>query len=552
VALAPFVVSVRKHRQIEETIRRDARRLVLREAQIARLELDWIGIPEATSLPVPKDHPFARDLDLVGSHSLHRLVDTAVSVEGSRRLQDWLLDTEPVLARTEKRQELVRELVDLASFREELQLSATLAAAGPGEKWPGERLVDWLKGPIDTTPQRRLLTLLVPLSIINIVLAILNAVGLLPAVWLVSWILYGALSATQLRANRFLFHDAFYLRDGLMRLGAIFGYLERYDYSSKSLLGDLCMPFREPDKRPSQQLRMVIRTVSAIGMQKNPVLWFWLNALVPWDIFAAYQLNRSKAALAELLPLWLDIWYELEALNSMANFAYLNPGCSFPTIVAAAQTDRPRFLEAEAMGHPLIAAEERVLNDITMPMCGSIRIITGSNMAGKSTFLRTIGTNLALAYAGGPAIARSLSTPQFRLFTAIRVTDSVTDGFSYFYAEVRRLSTLLLKLKEEEELPLFFLIDEIFRGTNNRERLIGSRAYVRELANSNGSGIIATHDLELVSLESQITGVSNYHFRDNVQDGRMIFDYKLHHGPCPTTNALRIMRLAGLPVTPET
>jgi DNA mismatch repair ATPase MutS len=190
----------------------------------------------------------------------------------------------------------------------------------------------------------------------------------------------------------------------------------------------------------------------------------------------------------------------------------------------------------------------RVTNDYEVDEVGQMTIITGSNMAGKSTFLRTVGVNLALAYAGGPVVAGSLHTSLFRLFASIRVADSLTDGFSFFYAEVRQLAQLLSELQADEARPLFFLIDEIFRGTNNRERLIGSRAYIRALAAGRGTGLIATHDLELIHLAEENGKIHNAHFRDDVVDGRMVFDYKLHPGPCPTTNALKIMRLAGLPV----
>jgi DNA mismatch repair ATPase MutS len=159
---------------------------------------------------------------------------------------------------------------------------------------------------------------------------------------------------------------------------------------------------------------------------------------------------------------------------------------------------------------------------------------------------------MQLAWAGSVVAAERLSLIPFRLFTCIRVTDSVTDGISYFYAEVRRLKALLDALDGQvdasERLPLFFLIDEIFRGTNNRERLIGSRAYIQALIGRGGTGLVATHDLELVHLAEDNPAVRNYHFREQIVDGRMHFDYRLRPGPCPTTNALVIMRLAGLPV----
>jgi DNA mismatch repair ATPase MutS len=172
-------------------------------------------------------------------------------------------------------------------------------------------------------------------------------------------------------------------------------------------------------------------------------------------------------------------------------------------------------------------------------------------MAGKSTFLRTVGINLVLAFAGGPVNAAEFKTIPSRLYTCIKVSDSVTDGISYFYAEVKRLKALLCALETEDDLPLFFFIDEIFRGTNNRERLLGSQAYVQALAGKHGVGLISTHDLELARLADLMPQVKNYHFRDEVSAEQMSFDYTLRPGPCPTTNALKIMALEGLPLPQE-
>jgi DNA mismatch repair ATPase MutS len=170
-------------------------------------------------------------------------------------------------------------------------------------------------------------------------------------------------------------------------------------------------------------------------------------------------------------------------------------------------------------------------------------------MSGKSTFLRTTGVNLLLAFSGAPVNADEMRLVLLRLFTCIQVSDSLSDGFSYFYAEVRRLKSLLNLLEEAQTgVPVFYLIDEIFRGTNNRERRIGSQSFVRALARLPGSGVISTHDLELVKLADGNQRILNYHFRDDVLDGRMIFDYKLRPGPSPSTNALKIMKNEGLPV----
>jgi len=163
--------------------------------------------------------------------------------------------------------------------------------------------------------------------------------------------------------------------------------------------------------------------------------------------------------------------------------------------------------------------------------------------------LRTLGINLVLAYAGGPVSAAYFCAAVFRVFACIRVSDSLADGLSYFYAEVKRLKAILESVHLNQEAVHFVLIDEIFKGTNNRERRIGSQSYIRTLAELPVIGAVATHDLELIKLEQEIKAVANYHFREEIVDGRMVFDYRIHNGPCPTTNALRIMELEGLPVS---
>jgi DNA mismatch repair ATPase MutS len=280
-----------------------------------------------------------------------------------------------------------------------------------------------------------------------------------------------------------------------------------------------------------------------LGVRTNPLLSLIVHLIMPCDFFFTYRLEQVKKEIAHLLPRWLDAWHELEALNSLANFAYLNPHYVFPELTAEEDS-----FAARELGHPLLKPESKVCNDFALDRDHRIVILTGSNMAGKSTLLRTIGVNLSLAYAGAPVNAAHLQTSLFRLFTCIKVSDSVQDGLSYFYAEVKRLQALLGATKIADRLPVLFLIDEIFRGTNSRERLIGSRSYIRALSEGPSLGLIATHDLELIKLADEIGGVTNYHFREEVHDGRMVFDYRLRPGPCPTTNALKIMRLEGLPV----
>ena len=547
-AFAPFVVAVNYHRRIEDGLMRLTVWRDIKRTHIARITLDWEHIPETLPLPQQFAHPFALDIDLVGLHSVHRLLDTAVSNEGAQRLREWLINTDPQSEQIAQQQARIRELSRLRLFRDKLTLYASLVGGKDGNKWPGQKMLDWLNEENQAEQIRPLLIQLSILSMINIPLFVLNIVGVLDPWWIVPWLVYAILFVTRGgKVTETLFEDATFLEESLRTLNGVFQFLENGRYTHTPHLRELVAPFLDETERPSQHIRRVRRVVAGVGLRQNPLVSFIFNITVPWDIYFAYRLSLRRTDLAEWMPVWMDRWFELEALSSLAAFADLNPGiATFPTIIE--DDAAPCILETKSLGHPLIRDDERVCNDFEIPTLGSIALITGSNMAGKSSFLRTLGVNLALAFAGGPVMAQSLNTRLLRLYSSMRVNDSVVDGFSFFYAEVQRLQSLLGALQVEDKRPLCFLIDEIFRGTNNRERLIGSRAYIRELAKGCGVGLIATHDLELVQLSEEIPTLRNMHFRDDVENGRMIFDFLLREGPCPTTNALKIMHQAGLPI----
>jgi len=515
--------------------------------QLARMDLDWAEIPFAPVNAPDEEHPFASDLNLTGSHSLHQLLNTAISRGGSHRLQDWLLEQIPDLDQLSSRQATVKEIQSLSGFRSRLALSSSLVSEDEDEAWDGETLISWLERKVEARSLKPLLGLLSALAAANIILFALFTFDLVPALWMITLAIYAGVYLLTYRNLDEVFGQAQHLSTTLDKFRAVLVYLERYSYRMDSHLYHLCQPFWKAGRRPSSYLRQISLIASASSISANPVVWLLINVLVPWDVFFAYQLQRYKAKMQIILPSWLNVWYELEALNSLANFSYLNPGYTFPHMAADDDAGEALF-DGRALGHPLIPDGVKVCNDFSLEKLGEVVIITGSNMSGKSTFLRTIGVNLCLAYAGGPVNADNLVTKIFRLFTVIQVSDSLTDGISYFYAEVRRLKALLDALEMDQDRPLFFLIDEIFRGTNNRERQIGGRAFVKTLVGGHGVGLISTHDLELVIFADELPSVINYHFQEDVTQGRMIFDYRLRSGPSQTTNALQIMRMEGLPV----
>ncbi len=556
VFVAVFATVAIFHNKVRDSITQNDLMREIKMLQVSRINLDWDHLPPADHIPADPDHPFETDIDLTGERSLHRLLDTAVTTEGSRRVRSWLLNNSPDPDVIAKRQKLVRELQDLSLFRDKLHLYASLVSkdatdqyvgklrASTRERWDSQTLVSWIE---HTTPNQSLsptLIVLTLLATLNITLVVLDLFDLVPHVWPISFVIYfGAMMLTQGRIGT-AWGEVQELEKALRRFGAVFKYLESRGCSGLPQLASICAPFLDHSKRPSTELRKLERIAAALGVRTNPILWFVVHLICPWDFYFSHKLEHIKKEIGQQLPRWLDAWYELEALNSLANLAWLNPGYQFPEISL-----KVTLFDARGLGHPLIKPEQKVCNDFRLDERRQMVILTGSNMAGKSTFLRSIGLNLRLAYAGAPVNADYLQLSPFRLFTCINVSDSVQDGLSYFYAEVRRLKLLLSQVEAINELPILFLIDEIFRGTNNLERHVGSRAFIRALSRrENALGVIATHDLELTKLADEIPGVANFHFREDVSDGRMVFDYLLRPGPCPTTNALKIMQIEGLPV----
>ncbi len=536
-----FTIVIFFHRRLEGWISRFRILKELKSGQKAHMTLDWERIPEP---PMAAGRARARleiDLDLVGGQSLHRLIDTAVSRDGSQLLADWLTQPIPDLAGIAERQGLLHELIPLVGFRDRLHLAFRLASK---EKLEGEKLLRWLKEDYPSARLRWALPVAALFVALNIALFALNSIGSIPAYWVLTAFLYAFFYYFNAGALGKFLVAILRLDEELPKFRVILQILETYPLGDRDDLTRLCQPFRQPQDLPSSQLRRMKMVTAGVGLRMNFVVGFLLNLVFPWDFTFAWLADRCRQGMAQSLPVWFNTWNKLEALISLANFGYLNPDYAFPEIVPGG---RPVFA-VQGLGHPLIPAAQKVCNEFTVQELGQLAIITGSNMAGKSTFIKTVGVNLCLAYAGGPVNAARFRSNPFRLHTCIHITDSVTDGFSYFYAEVKCLKSLLEALKADHPIPLLYLIDEIFRGTNNRERLIGSRSYIREIIGRKGVGFLSTHDLELTGLADGSPFIKNYHFRDSVLDGKLVFDYKIRSGPSPTTNALAIMRLEGLPV----
>lgn len=317
-------------------------------------------------------------------------------------------------------------------------------------------------------------------------------------------------------------------------------FLERESQRSQR---DILNCFRDKSTRPSRFLqRMGLALVLLSISNSNPVSFLLLNAVFPWDFLMRWILEHLREGLQKPFLDWMNVIAELDYEHVLAVQAGLNPQACLPEF-------EPKFeFSFTEVGHPLLSKSEKVRNTFHAEKPGEVVLISGSNMSGKSTFLRTLGINVLLARMGAVIDARSAKLCPMRIGCSIQVSDSLADGVSYFYAEVRRLKTLLDLSNAQGGTPMLVLIDEIFRGTNNKERFVGSKAVVSALVGRHALSLVSTHDLDLVRLTETMDNVRNMHFRDHIRDEEMVFDYKIYSGPSPTTNAVFIMRKEGLPV----
>ncbi len=541
IFLVVFITVSNYHSKIDWSIKKTELWLNIKTAHLARLERDWNNIPSLINI-IPKPEVNETDLDIVGEASLLQLINTGTTKQSVTLLREWFNVKIHGVDEIIERQELVKELIPLTIFRDKLTLHSILFSNRDFHESLLDRLLSPNEEPIKTV--QRIFILLLILAPINALLLVLFVLNLLPAYWVIPAVIYVLLYRSNKRNRSKIFSESEYLLDELKKVAGVFGFLEGFRFKKDSKLYAMCESFITNKQSPSYLINKIKGSVELLRIRKaNPFIWFIFRVVFPVDFYLNLRIEKYKRLIGKKYNIWMDTWYNLEAICSLANFAHLNPGYTFPGIVDN-DDDKITFLGMQ-LGHPLI--KNNICNDFSFSPAGEIAIVTGSNMSGKSTFMRTLGTNLTLAYAGSVVNADRMEVSLLNMFTCIRINDSIKDGISFFYAEVKRLKALLDEIKQSD-YPVLFLIDEIFRGTNNIERLIGSSALIKRLSQTNASGVVATHDLELVKLSDAISKVRNYHFKEEIKEGKMSFNYLLNAGPCPTTNALKIMKMEGLPI----
>ena len=523
------------HERVIRARRRCERLRKFCEQGLARLEDRWAATGQSGEQFLDLAHPYARDLDLFGKGSLFELLCTARTRAGESTLAAWLLDRAS-LEEIEERGEAIRELAPRLDFRECLALAGEDVRIGVRP----ESLIAWNEST----------TRLGPYRVLRAVLPVLAVCWVLSLVtWFVwDWGIAALLMSVLNLAIRYRLQPRVQQSVGkideashdLDILASVLKEIEGERFASRILTG-LQEGLQSQGSTPSMAIRRLDRRVSWLDSHEHWMVKV-LDLFTFWTPQWVIAIETWRARHGAAVRRWIEVTGEVEALAALGGYAYEHPEDVFPEFVR----DGP-LLHAEAMAHPLLPRSHAVPNDLQLDGNLQLIVVSGPNMAGKSTFIRCLGINVVLAQAGAPVRARQLKLSQLAVAASICVLDSLQGGLSRFYAEILRLKTI--DEMSRGEVPVLFLLDELFSGTNSHDRRVGTESFVRHLLARGAIGLITTHDLALAKIAEEMTDrAANFHFSDQLEDGQLRFDYKLTPGTVQTTNALNLMRSIGLDV----
>jgi len=485
---------------------------------------------------IPKDHLYANDLDIFGRASLFQYINRTGSEPGSKQLADYLKypsSLQLILAKQIAIKELSAKTLwiqDLQSFGKKNKITFSTK----------NRLEDWIQeSPVFSRFKPwKWLRYVLPFIILTIVtLYIFDVAG--NTVFYLSLFIFAAIAYQVNKVIAPVHEKLSKIANELSTLSESLAHIEKEHFESP-FLRELQAIFIETNKKASEDIYGLKKILDKLDLRYNLVISAPLNILLLWNLQQVLDLEKWKSKQQHHINLWFDTLGHFEALSSLAILYFNQPGWVFPSVVAGYF-----YIEGQEIGHPLIPENKRVDNFIHISNNTELMLVTGSNMAGKSTYLRSIGVNIVLAMTGSPVCATLFKVSPVQLMSSMRIADNLEESTSTFYAELKKLKTIIEKVNAEEKV--FILLDEILRGTNSLDRHTGSKALIRQLIKHKAAAIIATHDLELADLKNQYPeNILNYHFDVQVSHDELYFDYRLKPGICTSLNASILMKKIGI------
>lgn len=486
---------------------------------------------------VNPEHPYSFDLDIFGRRSLFQSINRTCTFFGKDRLAKWLQNHLHEKTSIEKRQEMVREISEHTLFREQFRVAGLVHH---GQSSDAEKIQAWSQSPAQYLHAGWVKAFIWGVPVINSLLLITSLIG-----W-TSFSCLGLSFGIFLVLSFGIIKRATYIQETYgKQLKSLNGYArlialaKAEDWKSAGML-ELMERFNLNGQSPVQALQQLSKELDRLDLRNNQFLYVLLEGSIFFQLQEIVRIERWKVRYGQHISEWLETVGELDALCSLGTFAYNHPQYTYPEL-----TEKPFYFLATQMGHPLMPVSQCVKNDATIPSRPFFLIITGANMAGKSTYLRTIGVNYLLACVGAPVCCERLKLHPNQLITSLRTSDSLSDNESYFFAELKRLKRIIDLLNQGQQL--FIILDEILKGTNSMDKQKGSFDLIRQFMQLKANGIIATHDLLLGSLIKQFPEeIRNYCFEADIKENELTFSYKLREGVAQNMNACFLMKKMGI------
>ena len=535
--IAAFIALVAWQSKIDRAAQRVRRAVGFHERGLSRVENRWHGSGETGERFLDPHHPYAADLDLFGRASLFELLSTARTRGGEARLASWLKSAAKI-GELHLRHEAVRELQPMLDLREEIAVLGEDIRTGVNVAQLGQ----WASAPPSPFPVWQRFAAFALSIVAAVTLLWVFGTGFMDPGARRALIITGLIEAALFLAIRERIVTTVAAVNEPARdldiLADLLATLESRRFTSAKLAG--LRSGVDVEGRPaSRRIARLRRLMELLDSRDNLALRV-IGPLLMWTPQVAMAIEAWRAANGRFISAWLDAVSEMEALSSLANYAWEHPADPFPQFEEGA-----RVFDGEELAHPLIAAERVVTNSVRLSTERTrVLVVSGSNMSGKSTLLRTVGVNAVLALAGAPVRAKRLTLTPVALGASIRTVDSLEEGQSRFMAEILRLKQIL-----ELPTPALFLLDELLHGTNSHDRAIGSEGLLRALLDRGFIGLVTTHDLSLARVAAELApAAENVHFEDRLENGLLRFDYKMRPGVVERSNALDLMRAVGLEV----
>jgi len=519
-----FFIAVHFHQKMSQKKRYLIQLIKINQDEITYLNGDLSPFKNGDSYKNDQ-HDFCNDLDVFGEESIFQKINRTVLNEGDHQLAEKLKanDIHDIPAK----QNTIKELADKLDFRQSFTAEASLVKS----EISNQVLTDWLKNYKAFSPKKAHWFSLI-FSVISLALISLLFLGFLEFKHLVLWLLIGiGITGIYLKKINRLLQFINQTQGVFQQYQALIGLIENAQFKSEKLK-QIQSDFKSTDQQASQLIHRLTKLIDSLEQRNNLLMGIFLNGYLLWDIRLCYHIEKWILQHGSKVEKWLDYINEMEALNSLANFAYNHDEYVYPKLSDQYQ------LNVKNLIHPSLNPQKAVGNSLRLSS-DDFLIITGANMAGKSTFLRSIGSLILMANCGLPVAADNCDYQPIKLISSMRTADSLAGEASYFYAELARLKKIIDTIEHE---PHFIILDEILKGTNSEDKAKGSQKFVERLIKTKSAGLIATHDLSLCRVADQHEQVSNYHFDAQIINDELIFDYQLKKGICQNMNASFLLR----------